>query len=68
MEPELNHFMESNRNEPKLKEAWSKWHSVVGQQLSKPYFDLVKLMNIGARQAGKSLIHSLNCYYRIHPR
>jgi len=54
MEPDLNRLMETERNEPVLREAWIKWHHFVGTELSGTYAELVKLMNAGARQAGKS--------------
>jgi hypothetical protein len=54
MEPDLNNVMERERDDGILEEAWVQWHRLVGRELSQPYIELVKLMNIGARQAGKA--------------
>lgn len=52
MEPGLTTLMETTRKEPLLRNAWIKWHQEIGEELSDSYSQLIKYLNIGARQAG----------------
>jgi len=56
IEPQLNRFMESIRDEQKLKEAWISWHQTVGSEIKPLYVSLVTMLNEGARQAGKTIM------------
>jgi len=58
MEPDLNHLMETSRDEALLKGAWTSWHQHIGTEAKPLYTNLVRLLNQGARQAGNVI-----CFY-----
>jgi hypothetical protein len=52
IEPGLNRFMETCRDEKKLKSAWINWHQTIGAEVKPLYVSLVHMLNEGARQSG----------------
>lgn len=53
MEPDLNHFMELTRDEGQLRDAWISWHNAIGNEVKPLYAGLIRMLNMGAKQAGK---------------
>lgn len=57
MEPDLNRFMETTRDEVQLRDAWEIWHKMIGTEVKPVYSALIRMLNQGAKQAGK--LHNL---------